>query len=242
MNWLNCILPAVEETEADLLSEQLDRGLGHLEVQSTNDYSMPRRMAEYSLRILRAHKRMPDQAMLYVGRKPLRMRTELKGPNFTYRYRAVDIRAFDGDELASSKSLGDNTLAILASLKDPRKTVRRVLNRFATLKPAARAIVLKRVLTLAVLRGLETLVAEEARKMPVFNDILENRVLGPVWQEGREEGRQEGERNLLRRQMKARFGRIPAWANRRLAMLSSTEVGELAVRILSAGSLRELLR
>jgi hypothetical protein len=52
-------------------------------------------------------------------------------------------------------------------------------------------------LLVAGLRGLEEQVQEEARKVPVLNDILENKVLGREYKRGLEEGRKEGERILV---------------------------------------------
>jgi predicted transposase YdaD len=84
----------------------------------------------------------------------------------------------------------------------------------------------------------------------VFIDIMKNEVLGPVYRKGREEGREEGrqkgrqdgEITILRRLIEARFGRLPAWAGKRLAAKSTAELEELSVRVLSASSIRELLK
>jgi hypothetical protein len=53
----------------------------------------------------------------------------------------------------------------------------------------------------------------EARKMPLLNDILDNRVLGREFK--------RGELSLLRRQIEERFGPIPKWAEDRLTALSA---------------------
>ena len=81
--------------------------------------------------------------------------------------------------------------------------------------------------------------------MPVYIDILENKVLGREFkkglQEGRQEGRQEGELAILRRQIERRFGSLPSWAEQRLAGASTEQLEELATRVLDAASLEELL-
>ena len=86
--------------------------------------------------------------------------------------------------------------------------------------------------------------------MPIFIDILENKVLGPPYKRGLEEGKQEGlqqgelegERKVLRRQIERRFGPIPAWAEQHLATRSAAELEELSVRVLDAQSIEDLLK
>ena len=58
------------------------------------------------------------------------------------------------------------------------------------------------MLILAGLRRFAKAVEQEARKMPIHIDILENEVLGPVFKKGL----QEGELTILRRQIEKRFG------------------------------------
>jgi flagellar biosynthesis/type III secretory pathway protein FliH len=85
--------------------------------------------------------------------------------------------------------------------------------------------------------------------MPVYIDILENKVLGREFkkglqeglQEGRQEGRQEGELAILQRQIEKRFGSLPSWAEQRLAGASMEQLEELATRVLDASSLEELI-
>ncbi len=76
--------------------------------------------------------------------------------------------------------------------------------------------------------------------MPILNDIMDHDLLGPVFRQGRQEGRQEGELALLRRQAIKRFGTLPAWADQRLASLSITEIEDISVRILDAKTIENL--
>ena len=85
--------------------------------------------------------------------------------------------------------------------------------------------------------------------MPVYIDILENKVLGPPYKKGLEEGRQEGllegerkgELAIIRRLIEKRFGAIPSWAEQRLADRSTVELEDLSVRALDAQSMEDLL-
>jgi hypothetical protein len=86
--------------------------------------------------------------------------------------------------------------------------------------------------------------------MPVYIDILENKVLGPPYKRGLEEGelkgelkgKLEGELKILRRLIEKRFGAIPKWAGERLSARTAAELEELSVRILDATSIEDLLQ
>jgi hypothetical protein len=194
--WPDAELPKVQNARMDLLGETAgEKDLVHLELQSGNDGAMPIRMAEYSLSVFRLFGKFPRQVLLYVGDPPLRMETELRGPDVWFRYRAVDIRELDGDRLLESTEVGDNVIAILARLRDHGDAVRRIVERTGTLTPLKRETALRALLTLAGLRRFEEVVEREIRKMPIYIDILENKVLGREYKRGL----QEGELAILRR-------------------------------------------
>ena len=233
--WLDVELSkVVQNTRVDLLGETEAKGLVHLELQSGNDAAMPLRMAEYCLGVFRLFGRFPRQVLLYVGEAPLRMESELRADDVWFRYRAVDIRDLDGDRLLESQEVGDTVIAILARLRDHKDAVRRILERIAGLVAAERETALGQLLILAGLRHFEETVEREARKMPILNDILDNKVLGREFK--------RGELTVLRRQIEKRFGAIPTWAEERLAGRSPADLEDLSVRVLDAQSLEELLK
>ena len=233
--WLDVELSkVVQNTRVDLLGETEAKGLVHLELQSGHDATMPLRMAEYCLGVFRLFGRFPRQVLLYVGEAPLRMESELRGDDVWFRYRAVDIRDLDGDRLLESQEVGDTVIAILARLRDHKDAVRRILERIAGLVAAERETALGQLLILAGLRHFEETVEREARKMPILNDILDNKVLGREFK--------RGELTVLRRQIEKRFGAIPSWAEERLAGRSPADLEDLSVRVLDAQSLEDLLK
>lgn len=64
-----------------------------------------------------------------------------------------------------------------------------------------------------------------------------------VWERrGREQGRQEGELALLRRQLVRRFGPLPQWAEARIDQAASGDVLDWADRVLDAATLEDVLR
>jgi hypothetical protein len=231
--WLDVELPKVQNLRLDLLGETVGDELIHLELQSSNDAGMPLRMAEYCLGVFRLFGRFPRQVLLYVGEAPLRMATELHGGGLSFHYQAVDIRSLDGDRLLESDEVGDNIIAILAHLRDHKEAVRKIVARLAGLAPTERATALEQLFILAGLRRLEETVEKEAGKMPIYIDILENKVLGREFK--------RGEVAVLRRLIEKRFGPLPSWVEQRLANASAGELEELATRILDAASLEDLL-
>jgi hypothetical protein len=149
--WLNVELPNVQQTRVDLLFETLEEAsrLIGVELQSTNDPLLPLRMAEYSLRVYRIHRRFPEQYVLYVGAEKMKMGAELKGPNHLCRYKIFDVRDLDGEALLNSPFVADNILGILTRYRDRRETIRRILTKIATLETVQRGLALSKLLVLA---------------------------------------------------------------------------------------------
>src|ERR1022692_4572454 len=225
--WLDVELPKVQNLRLDLLGQTVDGGLIHLELQSSNDAAMPFRMIEYCLGVQRLFGQFPRQILLYVGEAPMRMESQLRGPDLSFEYRLIDIRELDGERLLESGDVGDNVIAILARLRDDREAVHRIVERIAGLAAAERETALAQLTILAGLRHLARTVEQETRNMPIDLDIRDHETLGPIiieaeqkglqkgLQEGRQEGRQEGDLTILRRQIAKRFGALPGWAAER---------------------------
>jgi predicted transposase YdaD len=247
-------MPELRNTRVDLLGESETGDLLHIELQSTNDEDMPMRMLEYSVRVARLFGRFPRQLVLYVGEAKPKMKTALSGPTLAFHYELMDIRTLDCEALIASSDPGDNILAVLARLDDRRDAVRRILALIATWKPAERSAGLSQLIRLAGLRKLAECVEQEAKKMPILIDIMDNPVLGREIRRGIEIGRAEGlqqglqeglhvgELKLLSRLVEKRFGPIPAWARKSLQKKTAADLEEIGLRILDAGTLKELLR
>jgi predicted transposase YdaD len=252
--WLSVELPEVRNTRVDLLGQTETGELLHIELQSSNDPRMSLRMAEYCLRVLRLFGKFPRQVLVYVDQAPLKMEAELNGPGLRYSYRLVDIRELDGERLLESPVIGDNIVAVLARLRDPRAAIRRVVERIVGLPHAEREEALARLAILVGLRKLGEVLEEEVAKMPITEDIMEHDLFGPRLrkaraegmeeglEQGMEQGLQQGERNLLRRQIEKRFGPSPSWVQERLSALSPPQLEALGERLLDATSLEQLFQ
>jgi predicted transposase YdaD len=251
--WHGTELPAVQNRRVDMLGETTNGTLIHIELQSTNHSGMALRMLEYALAIHRQFGRFPEQVVLYVGAARLRMKGAIQGPQLEFRCRIADIRELDGERLIASRNVEDNVVAVLARLSNERDAVRRILQRIAMCGPRRRAGAFQELTLLAGLRSLEPIIEQEAKQVPILNDIMDHAVLGRERrrgieiglekgrERGREEGREEGERLIILRQIEQRFGAVPTPVKKRIGALSGPKLERIALRLLDARSLDELL-
>ncbi len=255
--WLNVELPDVTQPRVDLLFETINqitsaRRLIAMELQSTNDPLIPLRMAEYSLRVYRIYKQFPEQHVLYVGSDELRMPSALISPNHTCRYHIFDIRQLDAEILLNSPFPADSVIAILAHYSERPEIIQRILMRIGKLEKAAGSAAFSKLMILAGIRGLEETIQTEAETMPILNDIMDHRVIGPAIRKGIAQGLEQGRREstekarqeeavaILRRQITKRFGTLPASFENRLTESSTAELEDLSERFVDATSITDL--
>jgi predicted transposase YdaD len=251
--WLNVELPKVLQARVDLLFEiAATRELILLELQSHNDPNLPMRMAEYALLIWRKYGRFPKMYVLYVGTQRLRMPSELDTPGLICRYTMIDIRHWNAETLLESNHPADAVLSILGRYTDRLETVRRILECIAKMKGSSRKIAFSKLMILAGIRQLADVVEQEAKHMPILNDIMDHSVIGPAIRQGRRQGRAEGiaegklegkieeAAGLAQRMLAARFGALSPTTKKRLAKLTLPELEDLAIRLLTAKSIAEL--
>jgi hypothetical protein len=233
-----------QQPRVDLLGELPDGGLVHIELQSRNEKDFPLRMAEYLFGILRKHGRLARQVALYVEEAPLRMKDGIEGPGVSVRFHLVDIRDLDGEQLLASPYPGDNILALLTRLGKQPAALRRILKRIAAGQPRDRDGALAELFIIAGLRRMEDEARTEAKKMPVLNDIMDNKVIGPAIRQGlvqgRAEGRVEGQVEIVLSLIQKRFGRIPPAVAERIAALKPAQLKRVGLRLLDAQRIEDL--
>src|SRR5262249_11870278 len=133
----------------------------------------------------------------------------------------------------------------LTRLRDYKSAVRRIVSKLARLPDRARESALDQLLTLAGLRRLGEFVEQERRNMPVYIDILENKVLGPQYKRGLEVGQEEGRQSqlrMLRRQIEKRFGPLSEEVEAQLNAKSLAALEEVGVCLLDASSIQDLFK
>jgi len=248
--WRDVELPEVSNPRMDLLGEITEGRLVHIELQSTNDDQMALRMADYALRVYRQKRIFPRQFVLYVGESPLRMSDRIDLPQLRYEYRLIDVRDLDGERLLQSDSIGDNIISILTRVRDRRGAIRRVLDKIARLEQSRRARMFRLLMVLAGLRKMGTEIEEEAKHMPILNDINDHEVLGREYkrglqygvQQGIQQGMQQGELKIFFNLVESRFGAISAEDRKRISALSPSDLERLSLNLLNAPTLSDLLR
>jgi predicted transposase YdaD len=243
LKWINVESPKVSNRRVDLLGELPDGNLVHIELQSKNEKDLPWRMAEYLFGIGRQYGRLPRQIVLYVGEAPMRMKDRVESPDVSVRFHIFDIRDLDGERLLASTNMGDNVLALLTRTGDQLKGVRRILERIATGPAGARDEALAELFIFAGLRKIELQARQEARKMPILNDIMDNKVIGPAIRKGLRQGREEGrlgQVEMLLNMAEKRFGRVPPAVGQRIAALKPAQLKRAGLRLLDARRIEDL--
>jgi predicted transposase YdaD len=252
--WLNVDLPRVENRRVDLLGRTAGGRLTHIEFQSANDPDIPLRMAEYGLAILRKYREYPAQLVIYIGNPPLRMNCELRTEGLSCQYHLVDIRDLESTRLLASVCIEDNLLAVLAAKEDPSAAVHEVASLIRVRGLGNNDSTISQFLLTCELRGLLAAAEKELETMPVTMDfdLTRYKFIGDAarrskeqgreegLEEGREQGLEQGRRDVCTKQLKKRFGRLPAAVTKRIAAMSIAEIDQLALQILDAHSLKEL--
>ncbi|MBF0458751.1 MAG: hypothetical protein HQK99_12755 [Nitrospirae bacterium] len=189
--------PDIQLREADLVLEVTDGKLIHVEIQSTNENDMMERMFLYAGFILKQHKKLPVQIVLYVGNEPMNMKNHIEGDGVKYSYKLIDIRELDCCQLLESDSPEDIVLAILCKTGDVDAVIRKILDKLSVLPPKEREGYIRKLLYLSDLRRLYPKVKMEVSKMPITIDVKNSDIYREGLVEGQRKGLLEGQRKGL---------------------------------------------
>ena len=113
----------IESRRADLVARVKEADgksyILHVEIQNDNRNDMPLRMLRYYSDIALAHpSEKIIQYLLYIGKAPLHMSDRVRGDNWRYRYRVLDMRDQDSEYFLKS---GNPDALVLAILCDPKR-------------------------------------------------------------------------------------------------------------------------
>jgi len=238
--WLDVELPRVENPRVDLLAKLDNGSYVHLELQSSNEEDFGRRQAEYYLGLHRILKQHVRQVAVYIGREKLRMKAAFETPSLQFQFEMMDVRELDPEPLLTSDDVGDNLLALLTEA-DKRKVFRAILARMPQLSREEQTTAAMQFVILSNLREIEPQLLEEVkRQMRPLVDVTEGPIFGPIYQRGVAEGRQEGERILVRRLLEKRFGSLAPEILQRLEQANEAELEQIGLRLISADSIRDV--
>ncbi|MBF0338850.1 MAG: hypothetical protein HQL05_13600 [Nitrospirae bacterium] len=185
--------PDIQTRQPDIVIKTSDGTMIHIEIQSTNDSTMLKRMYLYSGFIYNQYDVLPIQIVLYIGKKPLNMLSSIEFGTIKYAYRLVDIRTIDGNQLFIGNNPDDSLLAILCKTDDVDGTIKKILDMFYPMPYKERKNYVIKLLYLSELVNLYKKVKAEVMNMPITIDIEDSEVFRDVFMKGNLEGRLEGE-------------------------------------------------
>jgi len=188
--------PKVEEKQADLVVRLEDDSIFHLEIQLADDQNMPKRMLYYALLIENKHKQFPLQTVLYLGESENKTKNSLKTDRLRYSYEVKYIKDIDCQILIESDDINDNILAILCSVQDINKLLKRLAKNLKSLSEKKKEDYIRKLLFLFRLRpNLYDIITKET-KQELSMPFVIDKVRDPFYKEGIEKGKLEEQRAI----------------------------------------------
>jgi hypothetical protein len=268
--FLTVEFPKVRLRRPDFLVRTERGDIEQLEVQSDNDDDMEWRMLEYYPLLRKLFGRPPMQRVLYIGQKPLKMVGRIDEPTLQFRYEVIDVRQIDAEFLLKSKSVEDRIMAILCHADNAQTTIRRILHSLTPLPAKIQSDKIEQLLVLSRLRGLTDMVTQEVQRRNALKEILSESKVWMEWirREAEKEAiplanrlaekkaaqiarlaekkaaqsQRDDRIKLLTRQLETLYGKLPTWANEKIAAAQSRTLEKWMLRLLKAKSLEEVLR
>ena len=114
-------LQRIEKREADIVAVCKVDGVEsilHIEIQNSNDNTMPKRMLRYYTDIKHIYDNLPiHQYLIYIGRPKLSMRDNIDELNLNFRYNIIDMHKIDCEEFIRLDTPEALVLSILCDFK-----------------------------------------------------------------------------------------------------------------------------
>ncbi len=118
-------LKRIEKREADIVAlckiDDVEKIL-HIEIQNDNQTLIPRRMLRYYNDIkTKFEKYEVLQYLIYIGKKKLTMKDEIKEENLHFKFKIVDMHKIDCEKLIKMDTPDALVLSILCDFKDKKE-------------------------------------------------------------------------------------------------------------------------
>jgi hypothetical protein len=169
--------------------------------------------------------------VLYTGLAKMRMPDAVDLGETKIAYRLMDIRTLESEALIASGRPGDLALAILAN--GGLDHVAEIIRRANELRGPERERVLVQIGLLCGLRRLGGKLTMELKTMGATIDISKNEVLR-AWV-------RDAQVIIVRGQLEVKFGKLPKWADERLANAKSSEVERWSKKLITTETLEGVL-
>ena len=196
--------PRIEGRRADLVArvkeEDGESYILHVEIQNDNQRDMPLRMLRYYSDIALSHTgEQIVQYLLYIGKAPLVMSDRVRGHNWRYRYKILDMRYQDSEYFLNSDNPDALVFAILCDPKglEPNALVAHIIKELRRLHGSKLDNLrdsLKMLDVLAANRDLQDVVKENTK---MFIDVEKLGIYQLVKEQSEAKGLEQGlERGL----------------------------------------------
>ena len=197
------------EREADFLQkvtttsgEQL---IVHLEFQSNDDPKMLERMRLYHALIKQKYDFLIRQFVIYLGKKPSTMQTQLRPSEIFTGFELLDLQTFDYRDLVKADVPEEVILAILSNFDEEEAStvLIQIIQRLKELStsPATLKKYTYHLLTLARLRNLTPITQQTLNDMAITYDITKD----ALYLQGEQKGIQKGVLQTATNMKKAGF-------------------------------------
>jgi hypothetical protein len=233
--WLNVEQPKVNNPRVDLLARCADGSLRHVELETRNRSETPRRAAEYYLGFHRLLNEEVELVVLFASKDDLTMPQVFKTKAMHYEFRILEVKSMEGEPLLDSDDWGDNILALLTPL-DQERVLQRVEQQLRKLTGQEQQDAAGIFAIVSGIIGIEDVVT--ARMSMI--DIMENKIIGPAIRKGLAQGRAEGERNVVLRQLSWKFGPLPGHVTEKLQDAAESDLLVWEERLLKANTLDDV--
>jgi len=175
-------LQTTVETETDFMrivgTEKGERFILHIEFQSHNEKGMIYRVKEYDGIIQRKYQLEIRHFVIYLGAKPMTMRTQLQEHEVFRGFDTLSIKDLNFDEFLASQIPEEIIFAILADFKgeQPEQVIRSIIEKVKRVSPDPAALkkYIAQLQMLSQLRKLDDETIKITDNMPVIIDITQN--------------------------------------------------------------------
>ena len=234
---LSVEFPSRPKMVADVVAFLADGRILHVEFQLSNDPRMHWRCYHYFGAI---QEEWPTadviQVVIFLGNGPMTMTKAIKRPSCDYWYHIIDMKEIPASRFLDSLNDTARVLALLCDSPDPQATIRTVLSSWRHLSDTVLQENIERLRTLSRLRRRDIIANKEISAMPLDIDMSES-----IWAiEGRERGLQEGEAEILLKQLTHLFGPLPTSICSRITEAPKEQIEDWALRTLRAKSLTDV--
>jgi hypothetical protein len=178
-----------------------ERFILHLEFQSTDEEGMIYRMQEYFGLLRRKYQLPVKQFVIYLGRKPSRMQTDLAAGEIFTRFTLKSLRDYSYESLLDSQVPEEIILAVLSNYNNqkPVEILRRILRKLQEVSTDEITLrkYIKQLSVLARLRNLTRETHKQISDMGLTYNITEDFLYKEGVIKGREEGREQAIKTFI---------------------------------------------